>query len=141
MKFRTGTPVNNGRFLCMLEPLHSPIPEPEILIWAGGYWSYRSSPEKCRREVYCWCAIPYLTIDDCVEDEYRYAIGIYPDINFGAFKNGPFKTLSEALNLDGDIGDFIYKVHTEEPSIPIRKWNEEKESWIARKKKKRRNKA
>lgn len=63
----------------------------------------------------------------------KYAISYRPDGEHGAFLDGPFDNLNEALEIFGHKGEYIYELHIDQDCVPIRKWSDKKMKWLKRK--------
>ena len=66
-------------------------------------------------------------------DIIKYAISIKPDGYHGAFQDGPFDTLEEALDELGQKGQFIFELYLDKEAVTVRKWSEKKFKWLKKK--------
>jgi len=55
-----------------------------------------------------------------------------PDGLHGAFQDGPFDTLQEALEIDGDEGQYIFELDPDQDAKAVGKWSMKKSKWLKR---------
>lgn len=131
-----GNPKKNGMYVTYIGHQYiKGYPDKKLLTFVNGEWSYPSSSEFFGGVVHGWIGpLPTPTIDELIKSPIKYAISYRPDGEHGAFLNGPFDNLNEALETFGHKGEYIYELHLDKDCIPIRKWSEKKMKWLKRKK-------
>ncbi len=135
---QTGNPTEQGMYIAYTEHRHSQVLIERVLLMYVGYsWSYPSSDQLFRGKIYGWIGpLPILKLEDIESEDLpiKYAIALDIDGYHGAFLNGPFESLDEALDCVGEEGHYIYELYLDKESKRIRKWSEGKNKWIGRKK-------
>lgn len=136
MKINKDDPLETGLYLVYVDyPYTSNFADKRLLLWHDGYWMHKSSDQLYRGEVYGWIGpIPAMKFSENDKLSVKYAIAFRPDGEHGAFIDGPFDSLYEALEVIGEKGHYIYELHLDQESVPIRKWSDKKMKWLKRKK-------
>lgn len=132
MKINRGEPTKNGVYVCYVEISSGyDFLEKRLLTWLDNQWSYTGSGENCTAEVYGFIGpLPSPKKKDLVKKKIKkFAIGILPDIMHGAFMDGPFDSIKDALDTEGEEGQFIATVTIDKAPKLTYSWDEPSFEW------------
>lgn len=136
MKINKDDPVKNGMYVVYTGDQYiRGYPDRKLLMFINKRWGYPNSDQMFYGKVHGWIGpLPAPKISDLERISVKYAIAFRPDGEHGAFIDGPFDSLYEALEVIGEKGHYIYELHLDQESVPIRKWSDKKMKWLKRKK-------
>lgn len=137
IKIQTGDPTENGTYVAYIRhEFVAKYSDKLLLMWINGKWGHRMSDQWYRGEVLGWVGpLPAATISQLGAICVKYAISVLPDGLHGAFIDGPFDSVKEALEVYGREGQYIFELHLNQEAELIGKWSEKKQKWLKKRKK------
>ena len=127
-------PKKQGMYVCYVEAAIKGFnyPQKELLMWVGDKWGYPSSAENYRGKIYGYIGpLPAPKIKELCKTKgtKKFAIGIFEDIKHGAFIYGPYDSIQETIEVDGEQGQCICVIYTDRDPKFIRSWDHLIDEW------------
>lgn len=124
----TGTPISNGMYVAYVEGPLKNFLKKELLMWVQNKWSYPSSDQNYRGQIYGWIGpLPALKIEEPTQIP-MYASAIRGGDEW-QFIDGPTNDLKKLMSYGGERGMYVVLLQNDKEHVALYRWNHNKNVW------------